>query len=69
MDFEGEFDGEAMAPLLAQSLAEARRTGARAMYFFCDTAPQARAAQVAGMGLFGRYQLYQGALPPAFAKP
>ena len=69
VDFEGEFDGEAMAPLLAQSLAEARRTGARAMYFFCDTAPQARAAQAAGMGLFGRYQLYQGALPPAFAKP
>ena len=69
VDFEGEFDGEAMAPLLAQSLAEARRTGARAMYFFCDTASQARAAQAAGMSLFGRYQLYQGALPPAFAKP
>ena len=32
-------------------------------------AEEARAAQAAGMGLFGRYQLYQGALPPAFAKP
>lgn len=69
VDFEGEFDGEAMAALLAQSLAEARRTGARAMYFFCDTAPQAQAAQDAGMRLFGRYQLYQGVLPAAPAKP
>ena len=39
------------------------------MYFFCDTASQARAAQAAGMSLFGRYQLYQGTLSPASAKP
>ena len=68
LDPQGGSDGEAMAALLAQGLAEARRRGARGMYFFCDTDSQARAAQQAGMGLLGRYWLYQGTLPRRDAK-